>query len=196
MRSWPFLLMGFGALLVLIGLSSAALHNRMEQVRADVQTLQQANEESSRVLEELRSQIYLVAVLLRDYLLERAPEAAAQQRKVLEELRNSTQVHLRAMQGQGLLKNRPEVQGLQKVIEEYWRAAEPVFEWTAAQKAAEGPAFLRRRVVPQRQVAFDLASKIENVSLSQSRLRQQEVLRTQEDLKGYLRRVANVAWST
>jgi signal transduction histidine kinase len=184
--------MGFGALLVLIGLSSAALHNRMEQVRADVQALQQANEESSRVIEELRSQIYLFAVLLRDYLLERSPEDAAQQRKLLEELRNSTQHHLRALRGQGLLKDRPEAQELQKVIEEYWRAAEPVFEWTAAQKAAEGPAFLRRRV-PRRQVVIQLVSEIENVSLSQSRLRQQEVLRTQEDLKDYLRRVATVA---
>lgn len=193
MRSWPFLLIGFGALLVLIGLTSAALHNRMEQVRADVQALQQANEESSRVLEELRSQIYLFAVLLRDYLLERSPEAVAQQRKVLDELRDSTQDHLRALHGQGLLKDRQEVQGLQIAVEEYWRAAEPVFEWTAAQKAAEGPAFLRRRVVPQRQVAFQLASEIEKVSLSQARLRQQEVLRTQEDLKGYLRRVATMA---
>ncbi len=193
MRSWPFLLIGFGALLALIALTSAALHSRMEYVRADVQALQQASEESSRVFEELRSQIYLFAVLLRDYLLERSPEAATQQRMVLERLRDSTQDHLRALHGQGLLKDRPEVQGLQNAVEEYWRAAEPVFEWTAAQKAAEGPAFLRRRVVPQRQVAFQLASEIEKVSLSQSRLRQQEVLRTQEDLKGHLRRVATVA---
>ena len=43
MRSWPFLLMGFGALLVLIGLSSAALYHRMEQVRAEVQALQRVS---------------------------------------------------------------------------------------------------------------------------------------------------------
>lgn len=193
MRSWPFLLMGFGALLVLIGLSSAALHHRMEQVRAEVQALQQANEETSRVLNDLRSEIYLFAVLLRDYLLERSPEAAAQQRQALGELRNSTQDHLRALQGKAVSRDRPEVQRLRNVIEEYWRSAEPVFGWTPAQKASEGSVFLRRRVVPQRQAAFQLASEIENVSLSQSRLRQQEVLRTQEGLKGYLRRVAAAA---
>lgn len=82
---------------------------------------------------------------------------------------------------------------MQYAVEEYWRAAEPVFEWTVEEKAADGPAFLRRRVVPQRQVAFQLASEIEKVSISQSRLRQQEILRTQVDLQGYLRRVATIA---
>lgn len=53
--------------------------------------------------------------------------------------------------------------------------------------------FFAGRVVPQRQVAFQLASEIEKVSLSQSRLRQQEILRTQVDLQGYLRRVATIA---
>lgn len=193
MRSWPFLFIGFSALVVLIGLSSAALYRRMEQVRAEVQALQQANEETSRVLDDLRSEIYLFAVLLRDYLLERSPEAAAQQRQALGELRNSTQDHLKALQGSLVLKDRREMQQLRIAIEEYWRAADPVFKWTPAQKAAEGPAFLRRRVVPQRQAAFQLAAEIENVNLSQSRLRQQEVLRTQEGLKGYLRRVAAAA---
>jgi signal transduction histidine kinase len=193
MRSWPFLLVGFGALLMLIGLSSAALYNRMEQVSADVQALQYANEESSRVLGELRSGIYLFAVLLRDYFLERSPEAAAQQRLALEGLRRSTQEHLRALQDSAVLKDRPEVQRLGKAIEEYWQAAEPVFLWTPAQKAVEGPAYFRRQVAPHRQVAFLLASEIQNVTLSQSRLRQQEAVRTQKNLKGYLRRVAAAA---
>jgi signal transduction histidine kinase len=193
MRSWPFLLVGFGALLMLIGLSSAALYNRMDQVSADVQTLQYANEESSRVLGELRSEIYLFAVLLRDYFLERSPEAAAQQRLALEGLRRSTQEHLRALRDSAALKDRPEVQRLGKAIEEYWGAAEPVFLWTPAQKAVEGPAYFRRQVAPHRQVAFLLASEIQNVTLLQSRLRQQEAVRTQENLKGYLRRVAAAA---
>jgi signal transduction histidine kinase len=48
-------------------------------------------------------------------------------------------------------------------------------------------------VVPQRQSAFKLASEIEKVSLFQSRLRRQEILFTQEGMKGYLRRVAAAA---
>ena len=192
MRSWPFLLTAFSALLVLIGLSTAVLHGRMEQVRADVQSLQEANEESNRVLDELQSETYLFAVLLRDYLLERSPEAVTQQRGILEELRKSSQLHLHSLE-RGLLRNRPQLQQLRTAIEEYWRAAEPVFFWTPAQRTTEGPTFLRRRISPQRQIAFQLASKIQNEISLQSRLRQQEVLQTQEDLKGYLRRVAAAA---
>jgi hypothetical protein len=154
MRSWPFLLLGFGGLLALIGLSAAALHNRMEHVRADVEEIQRASEESDRALEELRSEIYLLAVLLRDYLLERSPEAAAQQRRTLKELRDSTELHMRSLQSSALVGERQEVQRLRTAIEEYWGTAEPAFEWTPEQKAIEGPAFLRRRLVPQRQTGF------------------------------------------
>ncbi|MBI4907858.1 MAG: sensor histidine kinase [Acidobacteria bacterium] len=159
----------------------------------DVQALQQANEESSRVLAVLRSEIFLFAVLLRDYLLERSPNVSNQQRRVLEDLRRSAQNHIQTLQEQWVLKDRPEVQRLRNVIEDYWRAAEPVFGWLPAQKAAEGPGFLRQRVAPQRQAVFQLASEIENVSSAQSRLRQQEIVKTQEDLKSYLRHVAAAA---
>ena len=193
MRSWPFLLLGFSALLLLIGLSLLALHSRIEQVRVDVASLQQADQESGHVLAELRSEIYLFAILFRDYLLERSPKAAAEQREALEQLRISTQSHVQALRAQHVLKDRPEVQRLDNAIKEYWWLAEPAFGWTPAQKAAAGAAFLRLQVVPQRHVAFQLASEIEAASLSESRLRQAEILRTQEDLKGYVKRVATAA---
>jgi hypothetical protein len=163
---------GFGALLVLIGLSSAALYSRMEHVGTDLQVLQRANEESSRVLGELRSEIYLFAILLRDYLLESDPQAASEQRQSLEKLRGSTQDHLRSLEASAVLKINPGVQQLRNAVEDYWKSAEPAFLLTPAQKAAVGPSFLRRRVVPQRRVAFKLATEIQNVSLSQSLVRQ------------------------
>ncbi len=193
MRSWPFLFIGFGALMVLIGFSVVALHNRMEKVRIDVQALQSENERSNVSLEETRAGIYLSAILLRDYLLERSPENAALQRNVLEDLRNSTQRHFQELHDIGIMKDRPEMQRLRAAMEEYWRVAAIVFEWTPAQKQAEGPAFLRRRMAPQRELAFQLASDIENVGLSQSRLRQEQILRTQEDLKSYVRRFGTAA---
>ncbi len=193
MRSWLFLLTGFGALLLLIGLPAVALHNRMERVRASVQALQQAGEQSTGALEGLRSETYVFAILLRDYLLERSPDAATQQRRTLLELRGSIRDRLRALEGQGQLKDRHEIQRLRTAIEDYWRAAEPVFKWTPAQKTAEGPGFLRRHVAPQRRDVLELTSEIENLARSQSRASQQEILRTQEDLQGFLRRFAALA---
>lgn len=193
MRSWPLLLVGFGALLLLVGGSAVALHNRIETVRVNVQKLQRANEESSRALGELRSEIHLFAVLLRDYLVERSPKAAEEQRQVLNALRESTQMHLRALPELGALKTSPESRRLREAIDEYWRAAEPVFGWTQEQKAREGPGFLRLRVVPQREVAFRVASEIERSNLDQLKQRHEEILRTQQDLEEYLRRVAALA---
>jgi signal transduction histidine kinase len=193
MRSWPFLFIGFGALLVLIGFSVMALHNRMEQVRRDVQALQKTNDASSVVLEETRAEIYLSAILLRDYLMERSAEKSIVQRKVLEDLRASTAKHLQELQEKGALEKSVEIHRLRKAIEEYWLAAAPLFAWTPEQKLAEGQEFLRKRVVPQRQLTLQLASAMENVGVSQSRLRQEEILRTQEDLKSYLTRFGAAA---
>ncbi len=188
-RSWPFLLLGFSVLLSLLGISAAALQHRAEDVRDDVEALQLSSHEASRVLESLRSEIYLGAVLMRDYLMERSPGAASQQRQALEELQISTSGHVRELRSQPGLKDRPEVAQLSLAIEQYWRQFAPVFEWTPKQKAAEGLAFLRRDVSPMRQTAFDLAAEIESISREQTRVRQLEILRTQEALQAFLRNI-------
>ena len=69
MRTWPFLVIGFGVLLALVALSTAALHRRMGQVYAEVAGIQQRERENRQILNQLRSEIYQTAILIRDYLL-------------------------------------------------------------------------------------------------------------------------------
>lgn len=186
LRTWPLLFIGFGALLVLISLSAAAVGRRIDQVRIDVQTLQRANQESDRTFDALRSSIYLMSVLLRDYVLESSPEDAAEQARVIDELHSDTQESYRSLMAKGIPDDLLQIQELNLAVEEYWKVLEPVLAWSPERKAEEGPEYLLRQVSPKRQVAFELATKIGDLKLSESRARQREILRTQETLKTYL----------
>lgn len=187
-RTWPLLLVGFGALLVLVALSAIAVGRRIDQVRTDVETLQKANRESDRTFGELRSSIYSMAVLLRDYVLEASEEEAADQAQAIDDLYRSTQDSYRSLTAKGIPSDRLQIQALQLAIEDYWKVVEPVLDWSPERRAEEGADYLLRQVSPKRQAAFELAAKIEDLHLSESFTRQKEILGTQEVLKTYLNR--------
>jgi signal transduction histidine kinase len=131
-----------------------------------------------------------MSFLLRDYILESSPAAAAEQARSIDELHRETQESYRSLLAKGIPGDRLQIQELQSAIEAYWKVLEPVLAWSPQKKAKEGPEYLLRRISPKRQVAFELARTIEDLNLSESRTRQEEILHTQEILKTYLNRAA------
>lgn len=91
MKTWPFLLIGFGALLLLIALSAGALHRRIGEAYVEVGSIQRGERNNRQSLNQLRSELYETAILVRDYLLEPSQEEAANERRALEDLRASIQ---------------------------------------------------------------------------------------------------------
>ncbi|MEO8596479.1 MAG: sensor histidine kinase [Candidatus Solibacter sp.] len=193
MRTWPFLLIGFGLLLALIVLSAAALQDRMGKVFADVAAIQNAEQASRQPLDGLRSEIYLTSILVRDYLLDPSAEAAADERQKLEELKAAMEKDLAALEHAVRSDSLKESAGLREAILNFWKSIEPVFEWTPAERAARGPMFRRRSVVPYREVALAAAQRVGDVSARQTLERQQEVMRTNQELASFLKRTAGLA---
>ncbi|MEO8132165.1 MAG: ATP-binding protein [Bryobacteraceae bacterium] len=193
MRTWPFLLIGFGALLLLIALSAVALHSRMGQVYREVSIIQQGERDNRRLLNQLRSELYQTAILVRDYLLEPSPEAAANERQSLEELRTAIQKDVASLETAVQTENLETSAGLHEAILKYWRSMEPIFQWTPSEKGLQGRAFLRRSVVPYRDAVLAAAEKVGEVSARQTLTRQEQILQTQEDLKSALRQIAGFA---
>jgi CHASE3 domain sensor protein len=93
-RSWPLLAVAFGALIFTIGLSGAALFRHLGVIYSEVTVIQRESRESDRVLNELRSEMYSLAILVRDYLLDSSKSATLEQRQELLDLRESTATHL------------------------------------------------------------------------------------------------------
>ena len=193
MRTWPFLLIGFGVLLALIALSAIALHNQVGKVYAEVAGIQQRERGNRQLLNRLRSELYQTAILVRDYLLEPSAEAAANERQALEELRESIQKNVAALEQAVQSENLELSVGLREAILKYWESMEPVFEWTPGEKAAQGRAFLRRSVVPHRDAVLAAAGRVGELSARQTSERQQQILQTQKDLQADLRRIAGLA---
>lgn len=192
MRTWPFLVIGFGVLLALVGLSTAALHRRMGQVYAEVAGIQQRERENGQILNQLRSELYQTAILIRDYLLEPSAEAAASERQDLEALRTSIQKHVREVERAVQAEKLKTSAGLREAILNYWASMDPIFQWTPGDKAAQGRAFLRRSVVPYRDAVLAAAQRIGELSARQTWERQQQILQTQEDLKADLRKIVAI----
>ena len=136
LRTWPFLLIGFGALLLLIGGSAAALHRSLGNVYDEVATIQGRLRTGRDLIDRVRTELFLTAILVRDYLLESSPQSSASDRAMLESLRSSIDNNLRSLERTGSKAQHAQVVELSKAIAVYWSSIDPVFDWTPAEKAA------------------------------------------------------------
>src|SRR4029453_9940182 len=170
---------GFGALLLLIALSAAVLNNRIEKVYSRVAVIQEVNRETRDNLDGLRSELYLGAIFVRDYLLESSTATAANERRILEELRKSMHQHLAELERTGGLQNLSVPESLRQAAEGYWKSIDTVFDWTPEEKAARSSTYLRKSLVPYRDAVLTAASEVAELSASETLRRQQEVLKTE-----------------
>jgi signal transduction histidine kinase len=191
-RTWPILTLAFGVLMALIAISAGALHNRMGKVYSEVATIQQRERSNRNLLNQVRSELYQTAILVRDYLLEPSAEAAANEREALNRLRLSLQSNVAQLEQAIRADKTGEDVGLRDAILQYWASMDPIFDWTPEQKAAQGRAFLRRSVVPHRDAVVAAAERVGNLNARQTLDRQQQILHTQEDLKADLRRITGL----
>ncbi|MEO8595435.1 MAG: histidine kinase [Candidatus Solibacter sp.] len=193
LRTWPFLLIGFGALMALIGGSAIALHGSLGKVYGEVAGIQETLRGERDLIDRIRSELFLTAILVRDYLLESSLDAAVSDRTTLESLRSSIETNLAALEMTGSVQQREQVIQLRKAITTYWLSLDPIFEWTQKEKAELGRAFLRRAVVPYREAVLSAIGRLGELNAQQGLQRQEQVLQTEQELKFDLRRIAGLA---
>jgi signal transduction histidine kinase len=162
-----FLWIGFGGLLALlsfVALSALSVVNRVEVQNDKIRSeyLQRA-----RVLEQLRSDIYLSGTYVRDFLLENEDHEA-------ETYRNDffrTRKRIEEAIGKYRAILRPEESGvfdaLTKGIAAYFTALEPALEWNAEQRRTRGRTFMREEVLPRRATMINIAGRVGEVNQRQ-----------------------------
>jgi signal transduction histidine kinase len=193
LRTWPFLLVGFGALLLLIGASAAALHRSLGKVYGEVATIQEKLRNERDLIDRVRSELFLTAILVRDYLLEASLDSAANDRAKLASLRSSIESNLGALERTGSEEQRAQVTEVRKAITIYWRSIDPVFDWTPAEKAALAGSFRRRSVVPYREAVLGAIERLGNLNGRQAQQHHDEILHTEAEIKSDLRHIAGLA---
>jgi signal transduction histidine kinase len=192
-RTWPVLSAGFGTLLLLIAVSAAALNDSIEKVYDRVAAIHQMNRERRTNLDQLRSELYLGSIFVRDYLLESSTTTVGNERRTLDALRKSMHQHLAELERAGGLEDQTVPESLRQAAESYWRSIDTVFDWTPAEKTIRASAYLRQTLIPYRDAVLAAAAELAELSAAETRKRQQEVLNTEGQLKDGLRTVLLIA---
>ncbi len=158
---------GFGGLLLLMSFSGIdavrvlrSIQNRNDRIRADFL-------DRNRLLNQIRSDLYLSGTYVRDYLLEPEATNADAHRASLDKDRNDMEAALTAYSLR-LAPREVEPYGvLRRELRDYWRVLEPVMRWDAGQRKARSYAFLRDEVFPRRMAMLSIADQIARVNEQQ-----------------------------
>jgi signal transduction histidine kinase len=178
-RTWPVAAAALAGLLLLIGTSVLSTSHKAEEIIAQLDQLNAHHREVEGKLRRLRSDVHLSSIYIRDYLLDTDREEGPQYRSSLEELRESharTVKELRALLPPGAA---PRIDNLEHGLDDYWRAFEPLFEWSPYEKIMRSARFLRREVLPRREAVLAITKEIETLNDANLATQRAEVTRRQ-----------------
>jgi signal transduction histidine kinase len=178
-RTWPVAAVGLVGVLGLTAVFGVITARRSSLTYVRLDELYRHYRDVEVRLHQLRSDVHLSGIFIRDYLLDTAASRDAEYRAQLVRYRQSNLGVLEQLRG--LIPDRGDVrervETLQAGLEQYWRALGPVFDWTPAEKATQGASFLKREVVPRREVVLSLAREIEELNSASLALANQEATR-------------------
>src|SRR6185503_16936948 len=97
-------------------------------------------------LRRLRSDVHLSGIFVRDYLLDTEREHAEEYQEKLAEFRSANLATLAELQALSEPEHQERIQKLQSQLDDYWRAFDPLIDWTIAEKITLSARFLRREV--------------------------------------------------
>ena len=114
----------------------------------------------TRLLDQVRSQIYLSGTYMRDYLLAPAPEGAEAQRRKLESIEQESRTALARYAQEADARERLLLQALASEVEAYWRVLDQTLAWTPAQRDRERYAFFYEQLIPRRTAMLQIADRV------------------------------------
>lgn len=161
------LAIGFGGLLLLLTFAGVDSVRKLRQIQTSNDEIRESFLARTRLLEQIRSDLYLSGTYVRDYLLEPDVSKADAHRASLLKTRNGMET---ALERYRLLLNRQETAPFAILIRElhsYWKVLEPVFGWNPAERRDRGYTFLQNEVFPRRMAMLGIADQIAGINESQ-----------------------------
>ncbi|HYU78233.1 MAG TPA: ATP-binding protein [Vicinamibacterales bacterium] len=176
-RTWPIAAIGLASLLLLVIFSTFTATNKAEEIYTRLDQLNSHQREVETKLRQLRSDVHLSGIFVRDYLLDTEREHAEDYQQRLAEFRRAnlaTLTELRALLGS---ENDVRISNLRSQLEEYWQTFDPLIDWTIAEKITLSARFLRREVIPRREAVLAIAEEIEQINNANLAAQSAEVTR-------------------
>ncbi len=194
-HSWLALLIGFGTLILLIGLLGFGAMRRAQALHDATVAAHDAYLQTDAVLREIPADLYLGGILIRDYLLDPSPLRAPAYREQLLARRSSIQQRLDLLARRLKDREPARLQQLRAELKAYWESRDPILNWSPEEKAALSRVFLRQQVLPRREAVVALAREITEINAANLRMEQQRLRGSQELFQGFLRRTVFLALS-
>ena len=191
-KTWPVAALGLGSLLVLVVVSTLTLSRKAQDVYAGLDQLNLHHNSVDVKLRRLRADVNLSGIFVRDYLLDVSRELEGEDRTRLDDFRRTNRATVAELR-QLDVSNRDNIARLEGQLDQYWRALEPIFDWSPSEKISRSAAFLRREVVPRREAALALAMEIEQLNNANLAAQRAEVTRRQDGFRSDLHRLL---WQT
>ena len=161
------LLVGFGGLLALLAFTGLNALSVLERIEARSETIRKDYFNRNRILEQLRSDLYLSGTYVRDLLLEQDPSFANTHRRELQEVRSRIESNFTAYNAILRSEEQAPFWKLRTEVESYFESLLPALEWDANQRRALGYAFMKNSLLPRRTVIVWLADQLAAVNQKQ-----------------------------
>ena len=191
LKTWLVAALGLGSLVILIAVSMLAASRRAQNIYAQLDQLNAHHRNVEAKLRDLRSDVHLSSIFVRDYLLDVARERAPEYREQLAAFRRTSVATLEELRP--LVGRDDQLSSLQTKLAEYWETFDPLFDWTPAEKIMLSATFLRREVLPRREAVLSLAQGIEELNNANLAAQSAEVASRHNALRDDLRRLT---WQT
>ncbi len=161
------LLIGFGGLLLLLALSGLNALSVLSHIQTSNEQIRQNYVNRDRILEELRSNLYLSGTYVRDLLFEPDPNRADLHRTELSATRAKVQSLVAAYQAVLQEKDRVPFEQFKKELADYFDSLQPSLEWTPGQRKQLGYSFMQTSLLPRRNTLVRLADQIGQLNQEQ-----------------------------
>jgi signal transduction histidine kinase len=166
-QTQQLLFIGFGGLLLLLAFTGLNALSVLTRIQTRNESIRKDYFNRDRILEQLRSDIYLSGTYVRDLLLERDPSLGDTHRKELDDARLRIDTNVSAYQRILRGEERTPFQQFTREVKEYFNSLRPALEWNAAQRQEFGYAFMKNSLLPRRMVIVRLADQISQVNQKQ-----------------------------
>ncbi len=112
-------------------------------------SLRRESRHRDAVLDELRSDIYRSATLVRDYMLEREDARATRLKHELLAIRSRVDDELHRFEEAAPAEEKKAIQTLKQHSESYWNSLAPILGWRRSAERQHGEGYLKTTIVPK-----------------------------------------------
>jgi signal transduction histidine kinase len=179
LRTWPVAAAGLASLLLLVVYSVTTTSRRAQEIYTQLDELNTRHRAVETKLRQLRADVHLSGIFVRDYLLDTSRERAPEYRDRLAEFRATNRDTLAELRQLARARGEDDrrIASLETRLDEYWEGLDPLFDWTIYEKISRSASFLRREVLPRREAVLSIAQEIEELNNANLASQRQEVTR-------------------